>query len=681
MHAARPAPPLAILPRLLAGVLGLLATGVHAAESSAWLEPVLRTLNADYRAASAQVGRLRSEIAQLPETPFNQQSGRIGFEIVSFLRPRVDRRLEGWIGIELDQPELLDAIVLVPVDAPYRDFPGPGYGFPVRFKVETEDDAGGRVVADYTTRDFPNPGRLPLWVPVGGEEAVSRVRITMMEPWRYLPTGFAVLALGEVMLLRGPRNVTARLPASAVRVSESFESARVWSKDNLIDGQSVLGAPVGSEHSATLGYHSAFAARADDAKWVQVDLGRDTAFDEVRLIGATGSQLAGRPGFGFPVRFKVECADEPGFAAPRMLLDHTARDFPNPAANPVTIVTPGARARYVRVTATLLWERAENFAFTLSELQVYAGERNVALGCAVQALDNYPAPAPNWAPANLTDGFTGERRLVEWPDWLHGLSRRREALIELGGAEQLAAQARAAALDRLGHMGWATVLAGVAGTIVVVRRSRRIRQRDLERLRQRIAADLHDEIGSNLGSIALLSEMGLRRADGTVRADLEEIHRVARQTADSMRDIVELIQRPAVTGEEFLAKLREVAARMLAGIESTFEVRTPVELPSLTAQRHLLLTFKEALHNIRKHARARRVDIEVTCLGALLQLRVTDDGVGFDPARIPDGHGLTSLQHRAKALGGSLGIDSRSGAGTVLTLTFDPRLLGVAHTP
>ena len=206
-------------------------------------------------------------------------------------------------------------------------------------------------------------------------------------------------------------------------------------------------------------------------------------------------------------------------------------------------------------------------------------------------------------------------------------------------------------------------------------RVRRARERALERLRQRIASDLHDEIGSNLGSIALLSELGLHRPGGPAPGDLEEIRRVARQTADSMRDIVELIQRPAATGDDFVAKLREIAARMLAGLEWTFEVGFALELPSLTAQRHLLLVFKEALHNIRKHAAARRVTIDFLRDGAQLRLRIVDDGTGFEPRAVVEGHGLANLRHRAAALSGELSLESAPGRGTTLTLLLNPSAL------
>lgn len=643
-----------------------------ATDAAAWHEPLLRAVSSGYREALTARERLRAEIAALPETPRNQQSGRIGFQAYRSGRP--PNALSVWVEVELPEETEIDAVVLVPVDTPYRDFPGPGYGFPVRFRVDVVGPAEERAIADHGERAFPNPGGLPVWIPASGARA-RRVRVTMTEPWT-TDGQFFVFALGEIMVMRGNRNLAA---GARVTASEQFESLSIWGKANLTDGQSLLGAPLGAERSTGRGYHSAIVESADVVKWVQVDLGEATGIDEVRLIGAYGRIFPDRPGFGFPVRFKVEASEEPGFTQPIMLLDHTGADFPNPASNPVVVPARGARARHVRVTATKLWERAQNFTFALAELQVYAGDRNVALGRPVSFLDAYGSSANRaWSPPLLTDGFGSEQRLVEWPDWLRGLSRRREALAELAAADREIARIRETAGERLAYALWLTGASAAAGVLGLVVRARRARERALERLRQRIASDLHDEIGSNLGSIALLSELGLHRAGGPAPGDLEEIRRVARQTADSMRDIVELIQRPATTGDEFVAKLREIAGRMLAGLEWSFDVGVALELPSLTAQRHLLLAFKEALHNVRKHAAARRVAITFAGDGAFLRLRIADDGEGFEPHPASEGHGLANLRHRAAALGGELAIESAPGRGTTLVLSLKPSALRAA---
>ena len=654
----------------LALVLLLAGGGAKsAAEERPWHEPLLRAVSADYRDVLARREQLRVELATLPATPRNQQSSRIGFQAYRTNHP--PGTFSVWIEIELPEETEVDAVVLVPVEAPHRDFPGPGYGFPLRFRVDVMGAESENTIASYAEQPLPNPGGLPIWIAANGARG-RRVRVTMTEPWTN-DGQFFVYALGEIMAMRGNRNLAV---GARVTASEQFESLSIWGKANLTDGQSLLGAPLGPALSSTRGYHSAIVGSADATKWVQVDLGESMPIDEVRLIGASGRIFPGRSGFGFPVRFKVEAADEPDFSRPRMLADYTAGDFPNPANNPVVVPGRSVRARHVRVTATKLWERAENFTFALAELQVYSGERNVALGRPVSFLDAYESGGSRtWFPQFLTDGFASEQQLIEWPAWLRALSRKREALTELAEAERDIARIRDTAGEDMGQIALLTGLGGTAALLGLMLRSRRSRRRAFERLRQRIASDLHDEIGSNLGSIALLSELGLQREGGMVRGDLEEIRRVAQQTAESMRDIVELIQRPAASGEEFVGKLREIAARMLAGLEWTFDANPRSELPSLTAQRHLLLAFKESLHNVRKHASARRVSIELSPQGRRLELRIIDDGVGFTTATATDGHGLANLRHRASALGGEARITSAPGNGTTVILSIDPSAL------
>jgi hypothetical protein len=95
------------------------------------------------------------------------------------------------------------------------------------------------------------------------------------------------------------------------------------------------------------------------------------------------TDFADTPGFGFPVRFRLEIADDAAFASPTTVVDHTTADFPNPGDAPFTASLDHKRGRFVRVTATRLWERhkgGNDFVFALGELQAYSGGRNVALG-------------------------------------------------------------------------------------------------------------------------------------------------------------------------------------------------------------------------------------------------------------------------------------------------------------
>ena len=650
----------------VASAAALLSAGTcGASDSLPWSDSLRRLASADYRQALATGERLQAELATLPDAPQGQQSANLGYQIHRVAPHFSSDRV--WVEVQLSEETEIDGVVLVPIDAPSRDFQGPGYGFPPRFRVEIMSEEATHVITAYEFQALPNPGRLPVWLPAHGVRG-RRVRITALEPWTQIAP-YAVVALGEVMVMRGNRNLAAGAP---VITSEPRESLTVWGRpDFLTDSQSALGAPLAREPSRTLGYHSELVSSADRLKWVQVDLGVPARIDEIRMVGGYVVQFPSRPGFGFPVRFKIEAADEPEFIRPVPVADQTAADYTNPASNPVTFPVPGTTARYVRVTATKLWERVENFAFALAELQIYSGDRNIALARPVASLDRYPSTG-GWHPDYLTDGYASGRKLAEWPEWLRGLSRRREALFELAAAEEQAARARDRAGQRLVKFGWFASLLGVVGLMILVQRHRTARERELARLRESIASDLHDEIGSNLGSIALLSELGLARAGGPTRSDTEEVRRIARQTAESMRDVVGLILSPAVTGDEFVAGLRDIASRMLKGLNWTLQVSPAVTLPPLAAQRHLLLAFKEALHNLRKHSGARRVQIAIEQESGRLRLSISDDGSGFDPEKAHSGHGLKSLRQRAAALGGELTIRSAPAAGT--TLVFSARL-------
>ncbi|MEI9893296.1 MAG: discoidin domain-containing protein [Chthoniobacter sp.] len=251
--------------------------------------------------------------------------------------------------------------------------------------------------------------------------------------------------------------------------SDAYNNAPTWEPANATDGQSVLGAAVEITPAPGNGWHARTARSADAEKWVQVDLGSDMPLDEVRLYPARPKDFPARRGFGFPPRFRVEASDDASFAQPVVLFDQTQTDYVNPAENPVVIPVRDVRARFIRVTATKLWERTNDFIFALAELEVYSGGRNVALGVPVTSLDGIEAPS--WSRRFLADGFNSQGRILEVETWLRGLSRRREIEHELG---QLEAE-RGHRMTELTAAAWRSALAWLlvlGGGRVVVAASR-----------------------------------------------------------------------------------------------------------------------------------------------------------------------------------------------------------------
>jgi signal transduction histidine kinase/streptogramin lyase len=197
----------------------------------------------------------------------------------------------------------------------------------------------------------------------------------------------------------------------------------------------------------------------------------------------------------------------------------------------------------------------------------------------------------------------------------------------------------------------------------------------LERLRLRIANDLHDDIGSDLSSIALESDLLARRIPFAEPAAerFRAVGHAIRRAADNLRDVVWIVSPDQDRMEDLVARLREVTEKMLTVIPFTFTCGEEMNPGSLDMEfkRHVFMMFKEILHNIVRHAAASHVEIRCDIERKRLRLCVRDNGCGFDPAVKHGGRGLHSLQSRASTIGGKLSIQSAPHKGTEICLEAD----------
>ena len=198
---------------------------------------------------------------------------------------------------------------------------------------------------------------------------------------------------------------------------------------------------------------------------------------------------------------------------------------------------------------------------------------------------------------------------------------------------------------------------------------------ELERIRTRIAADLHDEVGSGLSQIALLSEVARLKLHGREEQEAASLNRIAgvsRQLVESMSDIVWAIRPDQDSSADLVQRIRRHASDLLTecGIELEFiedDSQKPHQMGA-DLRREVLLIFKEALNNIVKHAHCSFVEVQIEFVGGSLRGSIRDDGQGFDRTHCSGGNGLANMQRRAEKLGGSLTVHSQPGAGTVVTL-------------
>ena len=154
------------------------------------------------------------------------------------------------------------------------------------------------------------------------------------------------------------------------------------------------------------GYHSAISKEQSATKWVQVDLGVARELTEVILTGCHDTYNNIGAGFGFPARYKVELSDDAKFTqGVTIIADFTGADVPNPGVKPQRFSLAKLKGRFLRVTATKLGLRKNDYILALAELQaIDAKGRNVALGANVTSLDSIEA-GPRWGRLNLTDGY------------------------------------------------------------------------------------------------------------------------------------------------------------------------------------------------------------------------------------------------------------------------------------
>lgn len=155
------------------------------------------------------------------------------------------------------------------------------------------------------------------------------------------------------------------------------------------------------------GYHSQIEKTQDAVKWVQVDLGEPTEIASVLYVGCHDTFNGIGHGFGFPLQYRIEASNDESFkTAITTLVDHTQNDVVNPGTSPQALAAPsGLKARYVRMTATKLAPRKDDYIFALAELGVVTRDgTNAALGQRVTSLDSIQAPV-RWQRQNLVDGY------------------------------------------------------------------------------------------------------------------------------------------------------------------------------------------------------------------------------------------------------------------------------------
>ncbi len=200
-------------------------------------------------------------------------------------------------------------------------------------------------------------------------------------------------------------------------------------------------------------------------------------------------------------------------------------------------------------------------------------------------------------------------------------------------------------------------------------------QQALEKERLRISRDMHDEVGSNLTRIAILSELALRNLakPEDVREQIEEISRMSREAVDSIGEIIWALNPGNNTLDNLAAYIRYYSARCFEYSDLNCHLDFPEELPADTIsaelRRDLFWVVKESLHNIIKHSCAREVYVGLQYQKQTVQLTIRDNGKGFDGKCVSRfSTGIGNMKKRIADAGGSFSLNSDEQSGTEITV-------------
>ena len=571
-----------------------------------------------------------------------------------------------WVILDLGKEYPVDSLFLVPLQDSIGER---GRLFPKGFRIEfaTEGDfSQRRVLYDTGSVFFPETGGKP--VKFNGQGTVARfVRLTVTDG--HIRGGSEVFGLSELVVISDgyPVSFGAKIKSKGMlRVGEQ------WYPEALTDGRMPLGTWQGGNWSDGMERGEVIEATdsSDRVSW-EIDFGASYELDSLVLFpyDVRGVLDAGV----LSDRIEVYVADEGGdfrlvkqWATPVKGANHEV---------PLILDLAGFSAQRIRVVGAQPSRVGEKLLHGLSEIEVWSGRENIVKGRNVTRLRGGRAEE---VPV-LSDGYACEREIIPVGSWLNQLHERWRVEREIEALQPMRSQM--ASESELNATWGSAMMLGLTFLIPVfiVERRRLISRNQIDQLRKRIASDLHDDIGSNLGSISLIARTArkdLVRLQGPeeVAEDLGEVESIARESSLAMRDIVWLLERKQDSIGDLVHRMRETAGRLLREFEYTIECESSKSAAklSLDAKRHLFLFYKEAVHNILKHSQASKVSIRLWDEGDKLALEVVDNGQGL-PRVTEEGKDTTKpvrkLDERARVLEGDLRVSSQLGKGTRILLT------------
>ena len=627
-----------------------------------------------------QLAEIDSQLTRLAN--YNPRSG-VGVGGYRSSRQNQANHLE-WVEIDLGQTYKIDEVILVPEIRRSTNTTLLTDGFPEAFRIlaGTAADQKGKVIASYTSDDNILPRIAPLVIACAGIEA-SWIRLeTTTLSQREWNGGYA-LHLFEMLVFSGHENVALRQPVKAS--SQNVQASDKYNPALLVDGflPYVMDTAKGERSPAFVATSS-----PDQPGYLSIDLGKAQTLDQVHLHAVDLSDAIPQKrfnNFGMPRHMIVEGANAEDFNDAITLTEFKVASVFE--AGPILMKRfPASSCRYVRLRVLEpnieLSPEAGAPAYSnigFAEIELFSHGINVAK--AKQANGNSGFSSFNRSYASLTAGRTCYGDILPIRQWLNELALRHELERQ---RPQLALrlnelyEKQKSLLNRF--IALAVILA--AAMIVTLLVTRMTRMRQLAKIRLRLAADLHDELGANLHTIGLLSDLAVEsREDDEAFADIQRrIRSESDRSGAEVRSCMDLL---ALNNyyENLEADMQRAARRIMAKLDHELSIEGKPYLQKLKPRVRvdLFLFYKECLVNISRHSKATAFSSHLSADKAGVSLTIRDNGIGISIGIGEQQDGMTpkSLERRAGLLRAKVRIDHPSEGGTVVTLTIPAKRLGI----
>lgn len=344
---------------------------------------------------------------------------------------------------------------------------------------------------------------------------------------------------------------------------------------------------------------------------------------------------------------------------------------------------PVTSCRHVRLTAVEpfinTFQQVEGSQFGAAEIEIFSGGHNVALGKIAQAAFSEISPVRSIAA--LTDGRNLYGKILPLREWLNQLALRHDLEAERPLIVTELDRRYARQKTNLNRLGWLAVLLA-AGIVSIILIGRIIRMRQITRIRERLAADLHDELGANLHTIGLLSDLASDARDSP--EEMATLYRRIRSETErsgiAVRHCSNMLAAKGLY-TDLLADMQRASNRIMAKLEHEIAIEGEEYLKALPPRTRadLFLFYKECLVNISRHSGATKYTTALKAGTDKIHLKICDNGRGLERSE-KDGV-PSSLKRRARLLGAKVTVENPPTGGTCIELNLRTRKWGFHKYP